>query len=177
MLFTVPLLITHRLHRTIFRLWIGFNICVAVLFGHLHQGGLLPALQHVHDLPASNQPAVKTLITYHTYMPPGYLVSRMSQLQSMSNVETTIIDLRGGKREKLAETVDKHFSSSAQVFVVVPSICRADLVDSRQQRYSFRLVQHFGAHLDLDHAFDGPLDFASVHSIRERFQLDLYQVI
>ncbi|UJR37219.1 hypothetical protein I4U23_029928 [Adineta vaga] len=195
-LFIVPLLITHNLHKIIFRLWVAFNIAIAILYGHMHQGGLLPALQHIHDYPLSTAKNVlfaddlnkRILVTYHTYMPPGYLIKRMSKLEVNKTLDTIIIDLQGTKRENLDRTIkdifNRHSISNIQVFVVLPGTCRTDLIHLKQQKYTFDLIEQFGFHLDLDHnAFeepyhvkDGGTTYQWLQTIWNRYKLDVYQV-
>jgi hypothetical protein len=160
----------------------------------MHQGGLLPALKHVHDLPSNVTPIAidtnkKFLVTYHTYMPPGYLVTLMSKFENEEKLPTTIIvDLKGAKREELDLTIESIFNqysiNDIQVFVVLPGTCRTDLIYLKQQKYSFNLLQQFGPHLDFDHSFEQPFyvkyagtTYQWIQTIWEKYQLDLYQVI
>ncbi|CAF1491815.1 unnamed protein product [Adineta ricciae] len=194
-LFIVPLLITHGSHRLVFRLWLAFNISMAILYGHLHQGGLLPALRYVHDFPMLTSRSVpiqenlnkRILVTYHTYMPPGYLVTQMSNSDVVKKFDMIIVDLQGAKREKLDMTIkdifNKHSTSNTQVFIVLPSTCRTDLIHLKQQKYTLTLSEQFGFHLDLDHAFEEPFHgkyaettFQWLQTIWNRYKLDVYQV-
>ncbi|CAF0881631.1 unnamed protein product [Adineta steineri] len=185
-LFIVPLLITHNLHQYIFRLWMIFNISIAIIFGHLHQGGLLPALQYFHNSPllTSNK---NFLVTYHTYMPPGYLTIPMSKFEYEQKFETAIIDLKGAKREEFDLTIENIFNknllNNLQVFVILPSTFQTDLIYLKQQKYSFHLLKQFRPHLDFDHAFEEPflVNYAGtkyqwLQAIWNKYKLNLYHV-
>jgi hypothetical protein len=158
----------------------------------MHQGGLLPALRHIHDFPSNINPTIidtnkKFLITYHTYMPPGYLVTSMSKFESEEKIQTIIIDLKGAKREKFDLTIERLFNeysmNNIQVFVVLPGACRIDLMYLKQQKYSFSLLKQFGPHLDFDHSFQEPFyvkyagtKYQWIGTIWDKYKLDLYQV-
>jgi hypothetical protein len=158
----------------------------------MHQGGLLPALQHVHDFPSNVIPNIidtnkKILVTYHTYMPPDYLVTLMSKFEYEEKIQTIIIDLKGAKREKLDLTIENIFNEytmkNIQVFVVLPGTCRTDLIYLKEQKYNFNLLKQFGPHLDFDHSFEEPFHvkyagtiYQWICTIWEKYKLDLYQV-
>ncbi|CAF0805806.1 unnamed protein product [Rotaria sordida] len=189
-LFIVPLLIIQNLHTYMFRVWFAFNIFITIIYGHLHQGGLLPALQYIHDCPilSSNGISIvndmnkKFLITYHTYMPPGYLVTSMSKSEYEQKLQTIIIDLKGGKHEELDLTIEHLFNeypmSNIQIFVLLPNITQTHLTNLKQQKYSFQLLKQFEPHLDLDHGFDElfHIKYEWIHTIRNKYKLDLYQI-
>jgi len=120
------------------------------------------------------------LVTYHTYMPPGYLVTRMSKSAYEEKIETIIIDLKGAKLEELDLTIErifnKHSMNNIQVFVVLPGTCRTDLIHLKQQNYSFHLLKQFHLHLDFDHGFENPFHANYAGTIWDTWKLDLYQV-
>lgn len=51
-----------------------FNIALSVVFGSLHQGGVVPSLFHVHDLVKTNQNS-SIIVYWKTYMPPRHLLA------------------------------------------------------------------------------------------------------
>jgi hypothetical protein len=158
----------------------------------MHQGGLLPALRHIHNSPSNGISNLidtnkKFVVTYHTYMPPGYLVTSMSKSEYEQKIQTIIIDLKGAKREELDLTIENIFNEYSinhiQVFVVLPGTCRTDLIYLKQQKYSFNLLKQFGPHLDLDHSFEEPFlvkyagtTYQWILTIWNQYKLDLYQV-
>ena len=150
-LLIVPILLKQNFHRHIFRSWLIFNVVLSLLYGCLHQGGLLSALRRVHNSPATT----KILVTYHTYMPPGYLVTSMSNFANKTSIQTTIIDLQGAEQDEFDRTIKNIFneysSMNTRVFVILPGTCRNHLIDLKEQQYKFDLIEQFGPHLDLDH--------------------------
>lgn len=168
-LFIVPILLKQTFHQYIFRIWLLFNIILSLLYGHLHQGGLLSALHHVHNSPVTNI-STKILVTYHTYMPPGYLVTSMTNSEKKLSIETIIIDLQGAKREEFDRMIEKIFNEysmmNTQVFVILPGTCQNHLIYLKEQHYTVNLIEQFGPHLDLDHSFDEPFH---VNYTRTRF--------
>ncbi|CAM4747897.1 unnamed protein product [Rotaria magnacalcarata] len=190
-LFIVPVLMTKNLHTFLFRIWLAFNTFISIIYGHLHQGGLLPALKCIHDYPvvSSNVTPIvtnankKILITYHTYMPPGYLVTSMSKSVYEHKLQTIVIDLKGARCEELDFTIERIFheysTNNNQVFVLLPNISQTYLIDWKQAKYSFDLIKQFEPHLDLDHGFEELIHFKDQqkqYTIWDRFKLDLYQV-
>ena len=161
----------------------------------MHQGGLLPALHHIHDSSVFSSDMVpigidmnkKFLISYHTYMPPAYLLMPMSKSEFKQRIQTTVIDLKGAKYEELDIAINgllnKYSMSHIQIFVVLPSILQTDLNRLKQQKYSFNLVKQFGPHLDLDHDFDKLFYiiyqegiYQWIHTLWNKYNVGLYQV-
>jgi len=75
------------------RLWLLFNAVLIVLFGFLHQGGLVPAMVALQ--PQVRQDTSSSVIFYHTYSPPRYLL-----LLSRSWPDR-VVDLQGGSLTSL----------------------------------------------------------------------------
>ena len=84
-------------------IWIGFNILFLVVFGILHQGGIVRAILSstiTHDAPQS-------IIFHHTYMPPSFLLRRLqctdvNVCSTNSCPLTSINDLMGTSGQNLA---------------------------------------------------------------------------
>ncbi|KIK38522.1 glycosyltransferase family 22 protein [Suillus luteus UH-Slu-Lm8-n1] len=84
--FLVPLLLpiivlianTGRLAHVGKAFWVScsiFNFVLAVLFGILHQGGVVPSLFHLHSVVGDASLGTRTTIIYwKTYMPPPHLL-------------------------------------------------------------------------------------------------------
>ena len=83
----VPLSLLHgrtilhaRQRRTMILFWILFNLILMIFFGGLHQGGVTSSLvalpeNHVVSTTATRSSStLKALISYHTYMPPTFLL-------------------------------------------------------------------------------------------------------
>lgn len=53
-----------------------FNATLCVVFGFLHQGGVVPSLLHLHGLMYSQPSLNGTAVVYwKTYMPPRHLLA------------------------------------------------------------------------------------------------------
>lgn len=113
-------------------LWIGTNIGGALMFGALHQGGVVPSVMHAQKLynkklteltqdRSQNHMHVNlNIIYFHTYMPPRYLLALPDSNVSMSHdlrhsspesrtedrLQMKIHDLQGGTWKKLDMCID-----------------------------------------------------------------------
>lgn len=165
-LLVVPFLIEKRYDRPIFSFWCFFNLIFTLLYGHFHQGGLIPALRYVHQTSISSK---NFLITHHTYMPPDYLVRTIGQEK---NIETNLVDLQGASPEKLQLTIEHFFQTnenrSIKLFVLLPFCRRNDLNIDQRQRIRKTLIKQFAFHLDFDHPIE------SFHL--DQFKLELYRL-
>ncbi|CAM4718406.1 GPI mannosyltransferase 4 [Lepidochelys kempii] len=81
-----------------------FNVLGALLFGCLHQGGLIPCLSHleqlIHSPESLNHPTHYTLLFAHTYMPPRFLLSINKR-----DPLVEIIDMAGTEENTLCQTL------------------------------------------------------------------------
>ncbi|XP_078522612.1 GPI alpha-1,2-mannosyltransferase 4 [Lissotriton helveticus] len=81
-----------------------FNLLGAIVFGCLHQGGLIPCLsqlEHViHTKESLNNPSHYTLLFTHTYMPPRYLLNIKNQETSVD-----VIDMAGTEEKQFCQKV------------------------------------------------------------------------
>ena len=57
-------------------IWTIFNVVLLLLFGVLHQGGVIPSLASVPDIISTQTDLPQAVFYYHTYMPPTF-ASRM----------------------------------------------------------------------------------------------------
>ncbi|KAI1235854.1 hypothetical protein IHE44_0001945 [Lamprotornis superbus] len=93
-----------------------FNLLGALLFGCLHQGGLIPCLFHleqlIHSPASSSHPRHYTLLFAHTYMPPRSLLNIKK-----TDVHVEVIDMAGAGEEALCQTAEQRASN----FTCVPS--------------------------------------------------------
>jgi len=82
-------------------LWIFFNGTLLVLFGVLHQSGVVPSLLALGSSLVDREP--NAVIFYHTYMPPTFL-SRPGR-ESSSCKDFSILDLNGSKNITSLDTI------------------------------------------------------------------------
>ncbi|KAK1204342.1 PIGZ mannosyltransferase, partial [Pygoscelis papua] len=107
-----------------------FNVLGALLFGCLHQGGLIPCLLHleqlVHSPESSNHPRHYTLLFAHTYMPPRSLLNIKKR-----DTHIEVIDMAGSEEETLCRTVEQRANNftcnDCRVFVIIPGTVRASI--------------------------------------------------
>jgi phosphatidylinositol glycan class Z len=67
--------------------WIVFNAVLFVVYGYLHQGGVVSSLNHVQKMfsHSSNLQMDQHVIFYHTYMPPRFLAFAPFQANVINN--------------------------------------------------------------------------------------------
>lgn len=107
-----------------------FNVLGALLFGCLHQGGLIPCLCHLeqlmHSPESSNHPRHYTLLFAHTYMPPRSLLNIKKR-----DTHIEVIDMAGSEEEILCQTVEEQANNftchDCHVFVIIPGTVRATI--------------------------------------------------
>ncbi|NXQ28058.1 PIGZ mannosyltransferase, partial [Alaudala cheleensis] len=107
-----------------------FNLLGALLFGCLHQGGLIPCLFHleqlIHSPAPSSHPQHYTLLFAHTYMPPRSLLNIKK-----TDVHVEVIDMAGAGEDTLCQTVEKRASNSTcrdcHIFIILPGTVRATI--------------------------------------------------
>lgn len=104
-----------------------FNVLGALLFGCLHQGGLIPCLFHLeqlmHSPEFSNHPRHYTLLFAHTYMPPRSLLNIKK-----GDTHVEVIDMAGSEEEILCQTVEQRANNltcnDGHIFVIIPGTVR-----------------------------------------------------
>ncbi|NXC39725.1 PIGZ mannosyltransferase, partial [Penelope pileata] len=107
-----------------------FNVLGALLFGCLHQGGLIPCLFHLehlmHSPESSNHPRHYTLLFAHTYMPPRSLLNIKKK-----DTHIEVIDMAGSEEETLCRAVGQQANNSTcsdcHLLVIVPGTVRATI--------------------------------------------------
>ncbi|XP_061861875.1 GPI mannosyltransferase 4 [Colius striatus] len=147
-----------------------FNILGALLFGCLHQGGLIPCLFHLeqlmHSPESSNPPKHYTLLFAHTYMPPRSLLNI-----GKTDTHVEVIDMAGSEEETLCQTVEqgaKNFTcADCHVFVIIPGTVRATIAKCG---VSFKNETMIFPHLSME----DPPQIPFLFSGNWRSQLGLY---
>ncbi|XP_078062402.1 GPI alpha-1,2-mannosyltransferase 4-like [Mustelus asterias] len=144
---------------------IVFNILCSVLFGCMHQGGLIPCLSYLEKAlhsedPMANQPE-HNLIFYHTYMPPRYLLNIRSDQESIK-----IIDLGGSDVSVLNNTVDgllddlssKHTEhNQINIYIIAPGTVEYTM---KCCDFQWVTVASFFPHLSMEDPPEIPLLFS-----------------
>ncbi|XP_022098040.1 GPI mannosyltransferase 4-like [Acanthaster planci] len=152
--------------------WIIWNVLGCIMFGFVHQGGVIPSIMHTHSL--VSQPAQTPIqyhfVYYHTYMPPRHLALYNQSVSSVLSVNKptlkpgelsntmTIHDLMGADRLVLSSTVNNLLSSKhtpvprlfkKEVYVFAPAsldpvFCRLGV------KHNFKLVKSFFPHISME---------------------------
>ncbi|XP_068811282.1 GPI mannosyltransferase 4 [Struthio camelus] len=147
-----------------------FNVLGALLFGCLHQGGLIPCLFHLeqvmHSPELSNHPGHYVLLFAHTYMPPRSLLNIKK-----GDTHIEVIDMAGSEEETLCQTVGQRTNNftcnDCHFFVIVPGTVRATITKCG---VSFKNETLIFPHLSME----DPPQISSLFSENWRSQLGLY---
>ncbi|XP_048397813.1 GPI mannosyltransferase 4-like isoform X2 [Stegostoma tigrinum] len=182
----VPVVIHSVLSDEMFRrkgVIVVFNILFSILFGCLHQGGLIPCLSYLENILHSNDSMANQfehdLIFYHTYMPPRYLLNIKSDQESIR-----IIDLGGSDVSVLNSTVNgllnnfsKHLTMclskqiennrEINIYIITPGTVQNEI---RSCGFPWETVASFFPHLTME----DPPDISSLLSEHGLTQLSLY---
>ncbi|XP_067851234.1 GPI mannosyltransferase 4-like [Heptranchias perlo] len=174
----VPVVLHSALKYEILR-WkiviVVFNILCSVLFGCLHQGGLIPCLSYLEKTLHSNDPVANlnehSLVFYHTYMPPRYLLNVKSDQESIR-----IIDLGGADVSVLNNTVSgllddfssKHIGNNQMnIYIIAPGTVEYII---KYCGFQWKTVASFFPHLSME----DPPDIPFLFSKNGLSQLSLY---
>ena len=162
-------------------LWYTFNLFLFIVFGYLHQGGVLASLSHVQKMftHVSNIDQNYHIIYYHTYMPPRHLIQAPFKVQLINNNRyklelakngkkivqpiREIHDLMSSSTKKTLEQLITKLKSENQInlgiFVVAPSILKKELFindnenirKTNKSLLSYNLVHDFRFHVSFEH--------------------------
>lgn len=161
---------TSRTAKFLLQAWLFFNVALGLLMGIFHQGGVVPAVTHLHN-DANNLNGV-TQVWWRSYSPPTWMMGLQNSTQFISvhdekpdftfdkHKQNHIIDAMGSNPERLQKLLASVKQTSSKVYLITPIA-------------SFN--QHFGAqphrqvwltnyHIDLDH-----LDFSDSASLQPGF--------
>ncbi|XP_072014675.1 GPI mannosyltransferase 4-like isoform X2 [Amphiura filiformis] len=170
--------------------WILFNLIGCIIFGHFHQGGLVPCMEYLHKVatrPIENNPTSFHFVFFHTYMPPQHLLHLQDQilppfanfsmekyqhiLPKQENV-VTIHDLMGSDQLTMFDRVDKILSDiktvtpkpyQKEIYVISPA--SLDTIFCRLNvKYNFKLINQFTHHLSME---DPPEWFPSYECVAQ----------
>jgi phosphatidylinositol glycan class Z len=155
--FLVPLLLpvivlianTGRLAHVGKAFWVScsiFNFVLAVVFGILHQGGVVPSLFYLHSVVGDTSLGTRTNIIYwKTYIPPLHLLGVSERDVSAGLI--SFVDLAGASQNDFVASLSA--SDCDRTFVVTPVAMQHTL--SPTIKDCMELNQSIFPHLDLDH--------------------------
>ncbi|KHC81368.1 GPI mannosyltransferase 4 [Candida albicans SC5314] len=130
--------------------WYIFNIFMSILMGKLHQGGVVPVLDHIKS-EASVQ------VWWRTYTPPSWILGSNSTETTHlgeklnDNIFINIVDCMGADSKEVQQILQT-ISTNKPVYLITPIASFKHFDESR-----FSPVWNYTFHLDLDH-----LDFADI---------------
>ncbi|OAX39301.1 glycosyltransferase family 22 protein [Rhizopogon vinicolor AM-OR11-026] len=155
--FLVPLLLplivlianTGRLAHVGKAFWVScsiFNLVLAVLFGILHQGGVVPSLFHLHSVVTNTSVGTRTNIIYwKTYIPPPHFLGISKR--DVSSGKFSFTDLAGAPQDRFAASLVA--SNYDRTFIVTPVAMWYTLPHTIKN--CMELEKPIFPHLDLDH--------------------------
>ncbi|KIM60480.1 glycosyltransferase family 22 protein [Scleroderma citrinum Foug A] len=132
--------------KTFWVMWIIFNLVFAVVFGVLHQAGVVPSLFYLHSRIANDPSANTHIIYWKTYMPPRRFLGIPQQDAESGKVDIT--DLAGASQETLIDNL-LPTGPATTTYVVTP----VPMYKTLPSRVSpcFTPQTRIFPHLDLDH--------------------------
>ncbi|KAI9060016.1 glycosyltransferase family 22 protein [Trametes sanguinea] len=144
-----------RARRTFMIFWVVANSVLAVLFGVLHQGGVVPSLFRVHDMIYRSSDGIDSrnfrIVYWKTYMPPRHLLA--VPLKDIDSLKVSISDLAGASANSAIDALlaPPAFSDSRRLstLLVAPFHSVNDLAERIPGCVAER--ERVFPHLDLDH--------------------------
>ncbi|KIJ16432.1 glycosyltransferase family 22 protein [Paxillus involutus ATCC 200175] len=126
--------------------WITFNVLLALVFGFLHQGGVVPSLFFLRSTLDDVSSGMSTHIIYwRTYMPPRHLLG-VSQNDVLSG-KISLTDLAGASQDALKAAFST--PSYNATYLVTPMAMYLSLPEEIVACTA--LQKRIFPHLDLDH--------------------------
>ncbi|KAF8558667.1 hypothetical protein OG21DRAFT_1404685 [Imleria badia] len=126
--------------------WITFNTLLALVFGVLHQGGVVPSILALHSTLRNGPAGSSTHIIYwKTYTPPRHLLGVSRGVGVPGKI--SFVDLSGAPQNELMAALSAQSSNSTYLVTPVP------MYSMLPQGISSCMVlkKHISPHLDLDH--------------------------
>ena len=132
-----------------------FNVILSVVFGVLHQGGVIPCLFKLNELTSMNEMSHynTTVLFSNTYMPPRHILLQ----KETSGV--TILDLKGSNSEIIEEAIlkieqkweDDHYGQKInELLLVMPGTVLQNFKKEIKSKLNFNVIEQFYFHLTLE---------------------------
>lgn len=152
LLTAVPLILSsisvpRRMRNVWITVWITFNVCLGLLMGVFHQGGVVPA-----QLWVGKQQGIQQAFWWKTYSPPTYLLGENHQ-------GLITRDLMGMRGDKLIEELESKVECDAESAMLLLAPLSATFLDAYITQNSTSLesseialeeVWRYRNHLNLD---------------------------
>ena len=138
-----------RVVPAIMAAWYVYNVVMGMVMGVLHQGGVVPALDHLRPLPP-----LLALVWWRTYSPPTWILGS-DTVEVVTSTEGTpflplaplLVDTMGTSYLHVQTVVSQLERLGVDVYLVTPVASFATVVD--RDRYA--RVWWYRYHLDMDH--------------------------
>ena len=146
-----------RFYTPILIVVVLFNATLLLLFGVLHQGGLLRSILHLEQLKQMNaQTSSYRVYYYKTHMPPRFMLSNYGSPGDLGYVD--LVDLKGAGLDVLKAQLSVQHGAKGEhrmvTLVVAPK--SVHFMDDLQMHKCFTVKTSFWPHLsmeDLPHAW------------------------
>lgn len=160
-------------------IWIAFNTILLLVFGVLHQGGVVPSLLSSVDFINQQQGVPSYLLFHKTYMPPSFLTRQQRRLcdeqvclaKNDAFPTLEVIDLQGDY--ELKDMLNLYCDNSTTIqylqLVAPPHTIDANLLRS----YEIEAKWTYWPHLTTE---DFPLLKSSLSEFISSFRLTMYSV-
>ncbi|BGP25863.1 phosphatidylinositol glycan, class Z [Rhodotorula toruloides] len=168
---------SRKSRKAFWALWLTHSTIFTILFGYVHQGGLLPALFALNSQLGDSSTALGTsravdIVFWRTFMPPRHLLLPTTDATAVVPA-VTVTDLAGAPFDALVSTLlDKsaHQSRTTEAahsaLLVAPAysvrsldlLCPANPASSKPRSFCLepalfhgdRMERTFGVHIDMD---------------------------
>ena len=153
-----------------------FNIILTIIFGVMHQGGLIPCILKLQTLYNTDKNTDDSNVSYNfifsrTYMPPQFPLL-------MKGSKVKIFDTKGDNVDRVLEEIqnvkkscDRDKNINSRIFLVTPSVAYDEL---RTKSLNITLVEKFYPHLSFE---DPPrVTMSKSFSLYSRFKHIHYQL-
>eukprot|EP01112_Ceratiomyxa_fruticulosa_P019219 TRINITY_DN625_c0_g1_i4.p1 TRINITY_DN625_c0_g1~~TRINITY_DN625_c0_g1_i4.p1 ORF type:complete len:559 (-),score=61.69 TRINITY_DN625_c0_g1_i4:13-1689(-) len=121
LLVSVPHFTGSKYKKILIPVWFLFNLSMTILWGVLHQGGLVPSLLKLQDtLQQQNDPLANqhvTILFHTTYMPPRFILGYPSFYSFPFELE--LQDLGSPSSEELQQKI-KALNDNGVIYLVIP---------------------------------------------------------
>ena len=133
--------------------FIVFNVILTIIFGMMHQGGLIPCILSLQTLYNTNKIRHNSSVSYnfifsHTYMPPQFPLlikgSNVKVYDTKGAGIETVIDLI----QDINKSIDRDTDKESRIFLVIPSEVYKDKLQGRN--LNITLVEKFYPHLSFE---------------------------
>ncbi|XP_076807703.1 GPI alpha-1,2-mannosyltransferase 4-like [Clavelina lepadiformis] len=176
-----------QMHKLLTSLWLCFNIVAFIAFGIIHQGGMLPCMEHLHsvvkthsEMNPSGGNHTLNIYFYKTYMPPVHLLAWPA---NNPNLLVNVVDLAGQDLNVLEKVINSSVGVTENNYLVYPASLPCDQHAKLQKSYHLELYFRFFPHLsgenlpNLNNDCNGNIPDGSYFlKVLNQMSLNLYKV-